>query len=75
MAAHTSKHGDTSNLRPRRGKQPHHGGDVCGIVVLGSNSTFCTIPIMGIPRGGSFLAAKLAQSTLKRVVHVCPVRG
>ena len=36
MAAHTSKHGDTSNLHPRRGKQLHHGGDICGIVVLGS---------------------------------------
>lgn len=36
MAANASKHGDTSNLRRRRGKQLHQGGDDCGIVVLGS---------------------------------------
>jgi hypothetical protein len=35
MAAHVSKQGDPSNLLHRRGKWLHHGGDVCGIVVLG----------------------------------------
>ena len=35
MAAHASKQGDSLNLRPRRGKRHHSGGDVYGIVVLG----------------------------------------
>jgi len=41
--------------RRRRGKRHHHGGDVCGLVVLGVNSTFRAIPTVGILRGGSFL--------------------
>ncbi len=38
----------------RRGKRHHHGGDVCGLVVLGVDGTFRTIPTVGILRGGSF---------------------
>jgi len=41
--------------RRRRGKRHHHGGDVCGLVVLGVGGTFRTIPTVGILRGGSFL--------------------
>ncbi len=38
-------------LRCRRGKRHHHGGDVCGLVVLGVDSTFRTIPTVVILRG------------------------
>ncbi len=40
--------------RRRRGKWHHHGGDVCGLIVLGVNGTFRTIPTVGILRGDSF---------------------
>ena len=33
--------------RRRRGKWCHHGGDVCEMVVLVVDGTFCTIPTMG----------------------------
>jgi hypothetical protein len=38
------------------GKQHHHGGDVCGIVVLVGDGTFCTIPIVNCrnPTGKEF---------------------
>jgi hypothetical protein len=36
-------------------KQLHHGGDVCGIVVLVFDGTFCATPTVEILQGGSFL--------------------
>jgi hypothetical protein len=44
--------------RRRRGKQHHHGGDVCGLVVLGVDGTFHTIPTVGILWGESFFFAR-----------------
>jgi hypothetical protein len=41
--------------RRRRSKRYHHGGDVCGLVVLGVDGTLHTIPTVGILRGGSFV--------------------
>ena len=35
--------------------KPHHGGDVCGMVVLVVNSTFCTILTIGKLQSKSFL--------------------
>ena len=40
--------------RRRRGKRHHYGGDVCGLVVLGVDGTFCTIPTVENLQGGSF---------------------
>jgi hypothetical protein len=40
--------------RRRRGKQYHHGGDVCGLVVLVVDGSFRTIPTVENLRGGSF---------------------
>ena len=40
--------------RRMRGKRHHHGGDICGLVVLGVDGTFRTIPTVGILRGESF---------------------
>jgi hypothetical protein len=40
--------------RRRRGKRHHHGGDVCGLVVLGVDGSFRTIPTVENLRGGSF---------------------
>ena len=48
--------------RRRRGKQHHHGDDVCGLVVLGVDGTFRTIPTVGILRGGKFFIP--ARTTL-----------
>ena len=42
----------------RRGKRHHHGGDVCGLVVLGVDGTFCTIPTVRILQGGSFCSCR-----------------
>jgi len=36
------------------GNRHHRGGDVCGLVVLGVDGTFRTIPTVGILQGGSF---------------------
>jgi len=40
--------------RCRRGKRCHHGGDVCGLVVLGVDGSFRTIPTVENLWGGSF---------------------
>ena len=40
--------------RRRRGKRHHHGGDVCGLIVLGVDGSFRTIPTVENLRGGSF---------------------
>ncbi len=40
--------------RRRKGKRHHHGGDDCGLVVLGVDGTFRTIPTVGILRGKIF---------------------
>ena len=40
--------------RRRRGKRHHHCGDVCGLVVLGFDGIFRTIPTVRILQGRSF---------------------
>ncbi len=63
MAAHASKRGDPLNLRHRRGKQLHHGGDgnVCSRIVV-----FRTSPTAGIPRGAS--CSFLSEPTAVRLL-------
>jgi hypothetical protein len=39
----------------RRGKRLHHGGDICGIVVLVIKGTFRTIPTVEKLQSKSFL--------------------
>ncbi len=55
--------------RRRRGKRYHHGGDVCGLVVLGVDSTFRTIPTVGILRGGSFFVPARTQIVVKLLMQ------
>jgi len=66
MAAHTLKRGDPSNLRRRRGKLLHHGGDFSGIVVFGGQCAFLCYSYRTNPTGleffvsiGTLIAVKL----------------
>ncbi len=45
-------------------KRHHHGGDVCGLVVLGVDSTFSTIPTVGILRALVFSENFIPQNKI-----------
>ena len=47
--------GVSKDTTPKKGKRHHHGGDVCGLVVLGVDGSLRTIPTVENLRGGSFL--------------------
>jgi hypothetical protein len=47
--------GGSIESMPPEGQTAHYGDDVCGLVVLVVNSTFCTISTTGISQSGSFL--------------------
>ncbi len=56
----------------RRGEWPHHGGDVCGIVVLVVDGTFRTIPTIGIPQDRSFFVPAGTISLTAMAAHEHP---
>jgi len=58
-------------LRRRRGKRHHHGGNVCGLVVLGVDGTFRTIPTINPTRRELFVPAQ----TLIVVKLLTMIRG
>jgi len=54
----------------RRGKWHHHGGDVCGLVVLGVDGTFRTIPTVRILRANPYIVVVKQLLTVLIVISM-----